>query len=74
MANGIPFLFSSAVKPLSVNISVKPKQLISEGEYNLTCIVNGSVPDTEIKWTQNNRPFKRGQVRRSDSQRKDHGN
>lgn len=51
------------VKPLSVNISVKPKQLISQVEYNLTCTVNGSVPDTEIKWTQNNRPFKRGQVR-----------
>lgn len=50
------------VKPLSVNISVKPKHLISQVEFNLTCIVNGSVPDTDIKWTQNNRPFKRGQV------------
>jgi len=50
------------VQPVSVNISSKPKQLISELEYSLSCDVDGSVPDTDIKWTQNNRPFKRGKV------------
>ncbi|XP_055382645.1 uncharacterized protein LOC129612864 isoform X2 [Condylostylus longicornis] len=50
------------LKPLHVNISEKPKVLISEVEYNLTCYVGGSVPETDIKWTQNNRPFKRGKI------------
>ena len=51
-----------SVRPVSVNISDKPKILITETEYNMTCLVDGSVPETDIKWTQNNRPFKRGTV------------
>ncbi|XP_055695967.1 uncharacterized protein LOC129797437 isoform X2 [Lutzomyia longipalpis] len=50
------------LKPLTVNISDKPRQLVSETEYSLRCDVNGSIPDTEIKWMQNNRPFKRGKI------------
>lgn len=36
--------------------------MIADTEYTLNCEVIGSVPDTDIRWTQNNRPFKRGQV------------
>ncbi|XP_016954232.3 uncharacterized protein LOC108027331 [Drosophila biarmipes] len=50
------------LKPTSVNLTNKLKVFASNTQYNLTCIVAGSVPDTEIKWTQNNRPFKRGQL------------
>ncbi|XP_037810107.1 putative uncharacterized protein DDB_G0282133 isoform X2 [Lucilia sericata] len=48
------------LKPTSVNLTNKQKVFSTGTQYNLTCIVEGSVPDTEIKWTQNNRPFKRG--------------
>ncbi|KAH8276880.1 hypothetical protein KR026_002075 [Drosophila bipectinata] len=50
------------LKPTSVNLTNKLKVFASNTQYNLTCIVAGSVPDTEIKWTQNNRPFKRGML------------
>ncbi|XP_059610810.1 uncharacterized protein LOC132257796 [Phlebotomus argentipes] len=50
------------LKPLTVNISEKPRQLVSEVEYSLRCDVNGSIPDTEVKWMQNNRLFKRGKI------------
>lgn len=50
------------MKPTSVNLTNKLKVFSSSTQYNLTCIVAGSVPDTEIRWTQNNRPFKRGMV------------
>lgn len=50
------------MKPTSVNLTNKLKVFSSSTQYNLTCIVAGSVPDTEIRWTQNNRPFKRGTV------------
>lgn len=52
------------MKPTSVNLTNKLKVFSSSTQYNLTCIVAGSVPDTEIRWTQNNRPFKRGTVSR----------
>ncbi|XP_053968368.1 uncharacterized protein LOC128869772 [Anastrepha ludens] len=48
------------LKPTSVNLTNKLKVFSSGTQYNLTCVVAGSVPDTEIRWTQNNRPFKRG--------------
>ncbi|XP_036213247.2 uncharacterized protein side-III isoform X2 [Bactrocera oleae] len=48
------------LSPTSVNLTNKQKVFSSGTQYNLTCIVAGSVPDTEIRWTQNNRPFKRG--------------
>ncbi|XP_067623332.1 uncharacterized protein side-III [Eurosta solidaginis] len=48
------------LKPTSVSLTNKPKVFSSGTQYNLTCVVAGSVPDTEIRWTQNNRPFKRG--------------
>ncbi|XP_034660145.1 uncharacterized protein LOC117896173 [Drosophila subobscura] len=50
------------LKPTSVNLTNKLKVFSSSTQYNLTCIVAGSVPDTEIRWTQNNRPFKRGML------------
>ncbi|XP_049303041.1 uncharacterized protein LOC105233944 isoform X1 [Bactrocera dorsalis] len=48
------------LSPTSVNLTNKLKVFSSGTQYNLTCVVAGSVPDTEIRWTQNNRPFKRG--------------
>lgn len=51
-----------SVKPTSINITSKPKHFASEIEYSIHCEVVGSIPDTEIRWTQNNRPFKRGKV------------
>lgn len=56
------FFFTNAVKPLSASLSSKPKQLISNQEYVLACNVAGSVPETDIKWMQNNRPFTKGKV------------
>lgn len=57
------FLFSrDIVEPTSINITSKPKHFASEIEYSINCEVDGSIPDTEIRWTQNNRPFKRGKV------------
>lgn len=51
-----------AVKPTSINITTKPKRLIADVELSVQCEVVGSVPDTDIRWTQNNRQFERGQV------------
>lgn len=53
------------VKPISTSIVHKPKQLVTESQITLSCEVEGSVPDTDIKWTQNNRVFERGTVRES---------
>lgn len=50
------------VKPTSINITSKPKHFASEIEYSINCEIDGSIPETEIRWTQNNRPFKRGKV------------
>lgn len=52
------------MKPTLVNMSGKVKNFISETDYTLECNVEGSIPDTEIRWTQNNRPLKRGMVRK----------
>ncbi|XP_055585005.1 hemicentin-2-like [Uranotaenia lowii] len=49
------------LKPVSTALSSKPKQLISEQEYSLSCEVEGSVPNTKISWMQNNRPFDKGE-------------
>lgn len=56
------FCFISAVKPTSINITAKPKKFASEMEYTLNCVVVGSIPETDIRWTQNNRPFTRRKV------------
>lgn len=56
------FLSCHIVKPTSINITSKPKHFASEIEYSINCEVDGSIPETEIRWTQNNRPFKRGKV------------
>lgn len=53
---------SFTVKPTSINITSKPKHFASENEYSIDCEVDGSIPETDIRWTQNNRPFKRGRV------------
>ncbi|XP_055848282.1 uncharacterized protein LOC129913564 isoform X2 [Episyrphus balteatus] len=58
------------LRPTTVNLTAKPKVLSSATQYNLTCIVDGSVPDTDIKWTQNNRPFKRGTIQTTQNGRK----
>ncbi|XP_070492638.1 uncharacterized protein side-III isoform X2 [Chironomus tepperi] len=50
------------LKPISTSIVHKPKQLVTESQITLSCEVEGSVPDTEIKWTQNNRVFERGTI------------
>jgi hypothetical protein len=50
------------VKPVSTSLVYKPKQLMTETQISLSCEVEGSVPDTDIKWTQNNRLFERGSV------------
>lgn len=60
-ANVIPNLFP--VKPISINITAKPKQFVADVEYSINCEVDGSMPETDIRWTQNNRPFTRGKVR-----------
>ncbi|XP_049278439.1 uncharacterized protein LOC125761396 [Anopheles funestus] len=51
------------LKPLSAALSSKPKQLISNQEYVMACNVEGSVPETDIKWMQNNRPFTKGKIK-----------
>lgn len=56
------FLNDSTVRPISTSIVHKPKQLATESQITLSCEVEGSVPDTDIKWTQNNRVFERGNV------------
>lgn len=60
-----PHTYIYKVKPISTSIVHKPKQLVTESQITLSCEVEGSVPDTEIKWTQNNRLFERGTVRES---------
>lgn len=62
----IHFLFEYIVKPTSINITSKPKHFASEIEYSINCEVDGSIPETEIRWTQNNRPFKRGKVSKNE--------
>lgn len=56
------FSRSSTVKPISTSMLGKPKQLTSESQISISCEVEGSVPETEVKWTQNNRVFERGTV------------
>uniref|UniRef100_A0A182J5S9 Ig-like domain-containing protein n=1 Tax=Anopheles atroparvus TaxID=41427 RepID=A0A182J5S9_ANOAO len=51
------------LKPLSTALSSKPKQLIAEQEYVLACNVEGSVPETDIKWMQNNRLYTKGKIK-----------
>lgn len=55
------------MKPISTSLVHKPKQLVTETQISLSCEVQGSVPDTDIKWTQNNRVFERGTVSLSTS-------
>ncbi|CRK88280.1 CLUMA_CG002059, isoform B [Clunio marinus] len=50
------------LRPISTSIVHKPKQLATESQITLSCEVEGSVPDTDIKWTQNNRVFERGSI------------
>lgn len=50
------------MKPISTSLVHKPKQLVTETQISLSCEVQGSVPDTDIKWMQNNRVFERGTV------------
>lgn len=62
IALSLRYIYDSTVRPISTSIVHKPKQLATESQITLSCEVEGSVPDTDIKWTQNNRVFERGSV------------
>nr|CAH7737718.1 unnamed protein product [Callosobruchus chinensis] len=50
------------LKPLSVEVINKPKQLVANEEVFVTCVVNGSRPKALISWTRDTRVFRRGKV------------
>lgn len=50
------------MKPTSINITSKLKQFSTGVEYNLSCAVDGSIPDTDIRWTKSGHSFERGMV------------
>lgn len=50
------------VRPLSVEILHKPKQMLANEEYIVTCQVAGSRPRATISWIRDNRKFRRGKV------------
>ncbi|XP_050293080.1 hemicentin-1 isoform X2 [Anthonomus grandis grandis] len=51
------------LKPLSVIIPIKPRQLIANEEVSINCEVTGSRPKAVVSWTRDTRPFKRGKFR-----------
>ncbi|XP_076268336.1 protein turtle homolog A-like isoform X1 [Rhynchophorus ferrugineus] len=48
------------LRPLSVVIPMKPRQLIANEEITIHCEVSGSRPKAMIHWMRENRPFLRG--------------
>ncbi|XP_019871774.2 hemicentin-1 isoform X2 [Aethina tumida] len=50
------------LRPLSVRIVRKPKQLIANEEVTIHCEVAGSRPKANVSWTRDNRAFRRGKV------------
>ncbi|XP_072379840.1 protein turtle homolog A-like [Diabrotica undecimpunctata] len=50
------------LRPLSVEIINKPRQLIANEEISIQCEVEGSRPKALVTWSRDNRPFRRGRV------------
>ncbi|CAH1161326.1 unnamed protein product [Phyllotreta striolata] len=50
------------LRPLSVEIINKPRQLIANEEISVQCEVEGSRPKAAVTWSRDNRPFRRGKV------------
>lgn len=50
------------VRPISVQILQKPKQMVADEEYMVTCQVTGSRPRATVSWIRDNRKFRRGKV------------
>ncbi|XP_074036951.1 protein turtle homolog A isoform X2 [Leptinotarsa decemlineata] len=50
------------LRPLSVLLTTKPKQLVADEEISVQCEVIGSRPKALVTWTRDNRPFRRGKV------------
>lgn len=49
----------SAVKPISVNIVTKEKQVSADKRYEVECKTAGSRPEAYVTWWKNNRQLKR---------------
>ncbi|KAJ8925413.1 hypothetical protein NQ315_009245, partial [Exocentrus adspersus] len=50
------------LRPLSVLIISKPRQLVANEDISVQCEVTGSRPKALVTWTRDNRPFRRGKV------------
>ncbi|KAK5647891.1 hypothetical protein RI129_002783 [Pyrocoelia pectoralis] len=50
------------LRPLSVQILQKPKQMIADQDYVITCQVEGSRPRATVSWVRDNRKFRRGKI------------
>ncbi|GLV36525.1 hypothetical protein CBL_07978 [Carabus blaptoides fortunei] len=48
------------LRPLTVRIFHKPRQLVADTEYVVTCEAAGSRPKAHISWYRDNRKFRRG--------------
>ncbi|CAG9764806.1 unnamed protein product [Ceutorhynchus assimilis] len=48
------------LRPLTVVIPIKPRQLVANEEVTIHCEVTGSRPKAIISWTRDTRPFRRG--------------
>lgn len=56
----VPEIYSSlAVKPQTVNILTKEKQVSADKRYEVECRTTGSRPDAIITWWKGSRPVKR---------------
>lgn len=51
------------VRPLSVRLLQKPRTMVADTEYVITCEVAGSRPKAHITWHRDSRRFRRGKVR-----------
>ncbi|XP_068896436.1 protein turtle homolog A-like isoform X3 [Tenebrio molitor] len=51
------------LRPLSVVIPHKPRQMVADQDYTIQCEVTGSRPKAVVSWTRDNRVFRRGKVR-----------
>ncbi|XP_008195943.1 hemicentin-2 isoform X1 [Tribolium castaneum] len=48
------------LRPLSVVIPYKPRQMVAKQDYTIQCQVTGSRPKATVTWTRDNRDFRRG--------------
>lgn len=51
-----------SVKPLSVRLLEKPKVLMADTQYNITCEAVGSRPQAKISWHRGKELLRRGKV------------